>query len=560
MSRLLLPLLAVPLLLLPSIAQPPKPDRKVAEAKNGMVVCVSPPAADVGVAILKKGGNAVDAAVAAALAQAVTWPEAGNIGGGGFMMVAPPGQEPTCIDYRETAPATAKVDLFADGTVTFLNHKAAGVPGSVRGLALAHQKFGKLAWKDVAMPAVELAEKGFPMTGPLANRLNNVLADKRTTNAEFKRVYGKPGGGKWAAGDMLVLPDLGRTLRAIAEQGPDAFYTGELADLLEKEMKAGGGLIRKSDLEAYRAKERKPIRTTYRGYHVYGPPPPSSGGITLGLMLNILECFDLKRYNRWSPEVSHLMIEAMKRGYCDRARYLGDPDFVEIPPHLTSKDYARKLAAGIDLKKATPSGQLAPEIKLDGEGDSTTHFSVIDKDGMAVSNTTTLEMSFGNRVVVRGAGYLLNNEMTDFNPKPGVTTQGGLIGTKPNQIAPGKRMLSSMTPTIVMRGGKPVLITGSPGGRTIINTVLCMVVNVVDFDMPVQDAVDAPRLHHQWFPDSARFEGVKDHPELIAKLKALGHRVTTARQGDAHSIRIDPKTGIYQGAADRRIDGMAKGY
>ena len=560
MLRLVLPLLALPFLLLPSIAQPPKPHRKAVEARNGMVVCVSPPAADVGVAILKKGGNAVDATVAVALALAVTWPEAGNIGGGGFMMVAPPGRQPTCIDYRETAPAAAKVDLFADGTVTFLNHKAAGVPGSVRGLALAHQKFGKLPWKDVAKPAVELAEKGFPMTAPLANRLNNVLADKRTTNAEFKRVYSKPGGGKWQAGDTLVLPDLGRTLRIIAERGPDAFYTGELANLLEKEMETGGGLIRKSDLEAYRAKERKPIHTTYRGYDVYGPPPPSSGGITLGLMLNILECFDLKKHDRWSPEVSHLMIEAMKRGYCDRARYLGDPDFVEIPPHLTSKEYARKLAAGIDLRKATPSEKLAPEIMLDGEGDSTTHFSVIDKGGMAVSNTTTLEMSFGNRVVVRGAGYLLNNEMTDFNPTPGVTTRGGLIGTKPNQIAPGKRMLSSMTPTLVMKNGKPVMITGSPGGRTIINTVFCMVVNVVDFDMPVQDAVDAPRLHHQWFPDSARFEGVKDHPELVANLKEFGHRVTSARQGDAHSIGIDPKTGLYHGATDLRIDGMAKGY
>jgi gamma-glutamyltranspeptidase/glutathione hydrolase len=524
------------------------------------VVCVSPPAADVGVEVLKKGGTAVDAAVAVALAMAVTWPEAGNIGGGGFMMVAPPGAEPTCFEYRETAPAAAKVDLFADGKVTFLDHRAAGVPGTVRGLALAHTKFGKLPWKDVVMPAVKLAEEGFAVNAVLARGLNRVLADPRTTNAEFKRVYGKPGGGAWQAGDTLALKDLGRTLRRIAEHGPDAFYTGELADLLAQEMKAGGGLITKDDLAGYKANERKPVHTTYRGYDVYGPPPPSSGGIVVAEALNILEQFDLKKHGRFSPETLHLMIEAMKRAYCDRARHLGDPDFTPIPDFLASKEYAKKLATGIDPSKVTPSEKLAPEIPLDGGGEDTTHFSVIDRDGMAVSNTYTLENSYGNRVVVRGAGYLLNNEMTDFNPRPGVTTRGGLIGTKPNLVAPGKRMLSSMTPTLVLKDGKPVLITGSPGGRTIPNTVLCVVLNVIEFDMPAQQAVDAPRLHHQWFPDAARFEGVKQHPDAVARLKAMGHVVTEQRQGDAHTIRIDPQTGRYLGAADRRIDGKAAGY
>jgi gamma-glutamyltranspeptidase/glutathione hydrolase len=560
MRCLLIPAAFLPALLLtaPSAAQPPA--SQPVEARNGLVVCISPPAADVGVEALKKGGNAVDAAVATAFALAITWPEAGNIGGGGFMLVAPPGREPTCFEYRETAPAAATRDLFADGTVTNRDHKTTGVPGTVRGLALAHQKYGKLPWKDVVMPAVRLAEEGFTVNAPLARRLNRVLAEPRTTNAEFKRVYGKPGGGAWQAGDTMVLKDLGRTLRLIAENGPDAFYSGELAELLEKEMKAGGGLITKADLAAYRAKERKPVHTTYRGHDVYGPPPPSSGGVALAQMLNVLENYDLKKHGRWSPEVSHLMIEAMKRAYCDRARFLGDPDFVKVPDHLTSKAYARKLAAGIDLLKATPSEKLAPEITLAGEGESTTHFSVIDRDGMAVSNTTTLENSFGNRVVVRGAGYLLNNEMTDFNPRPGVTTRAGLIGTPPNQVEPGKRMLSSMTPTLVLKDGKPVLVTGSPGGRTIINTVLCVVVNTIDFDMPVQDAVAAPRLHHQWFPDAARFEGVKQHPDLVAKLKAMGHEVTAHQQGDAHTIRVDPKTGAYLGAADRRIDGKAAGY
>jgi gamma-glutamyltranspeptidase/glutathione hydrolase len=544
-------------LLTPTASAQPKAE--TVTSKGGVVVCVSPPAAEVGLAVLKKGGNAVDAAVATAFAMAVTWPEAGNIGGGGFMMVAAPGQEPTCFEYRETAPAAAKVDLFADGKVSGLSHKASGVPGTVRGLALAHKKYGKLEWKDVVMPAVELAEKGFKINAALADGLNGILASPLTTNAEFQRVFGKPGGGQWKAGDGLVQKDLGRTLRLIAEKGPDAFYTGEVAELLEKEMKEGGGLITKADLAAYKANERKAIHATFRGHDVYGPPPPSSGGIVLAEMLNILENFDLKKHGRWSPDTMHLMIEAMKRGYADRARYIGDPDFTKIPDHLTTKEYAKKLTAGIDLKKATPSKNLAPEIKLNEESDSTTHFSVIDKDGMAVSNTYTLENGYGNRVVVRGAGYVLNNEMTDFNPRPGLTTTGGLIGTKPNLIAPGKRMLSSQTPVLVRKDGKILLVTGSPGGRTIPNTVACVVLNVLEFEMPVGDAVSAPRLHHQWFPDSARFEGVRQYPDLIAKLKAMGHTVTSQSQGDAHSIWIDPKTGLRTGAADKRRDGKAVG-
>ena len=407
-----------------------QPKAETASSKGGVVVCVSPPAAEVGLATLKKGGNAVDAAVATAFAMAVTWPEAGNIGGGGFMMVAPPGKDPTCFEYRETAPASAKVDLFADGKVTALDHKAAGVPGTVRGLSLAHSKHGKLAWKDVVMPAVELAEKGFTVNAVLAGGLNRILADPKTTNAEFKRVFGKPDGSKWQAGDTLVQKDLGHTLRLIAEKGPDAFYKGELADLLAKEMKDSGGLITKSDLEGYKANERKPIHTTFRGYNVYGPPPPSSGGVALCEMLNILENFDLKKLGRESPEAMHYTIEAMKRAYADRAQHLGDPDFTKIPPELTTKEYAKKLAASIDPKKATPSAEIAPEIPLDKPSDSTTHFSVIDKDGFAVTNTYTLENSYGNRVVVRGGGYILNNEMTDFNHRPGITDREGSIGTK----------------------------------------------------------------------------------------------------------------------------------
>jgi gamma-glutamyltranspeptidase/glutathione hydrolase len=536
-----------------------QPAAERVESKGGMVVCVSPPAAEIGVEALKKGGNAVDAAVALAFALAVTWPEAGNIGGGGFMMVAAPGKEPTCIEYREMAPAAAKVDMFADGKLTGLDHQASGVPGTVRGLTLAHEKFGKLPWKEVVLPAVKLAEDGFVVNAVLAKGLNRVLADPKTANAEFKRVYGKAGNAKWQAGDILILKDLARTLRSIAEQGPDAFYKGETAELLEKEMKTSSGWITRTDLAAYSARERKPIATTYRGFTVYGPPPPSSGGVCLAEILNILESYDLKKLGRWSPETSHIMIEAMQRAFADRARYLGDPDFTAIPDRLTTKEYAKKIVPGIDLAKATPSEQIAPEIVLDKESDSTTHFSIVDKDGMAVSNTYTLENAYGNRVVVRGAGFLLNNQMTDFNTKPGLTTRDGLIGTKPNRIEPGKRMLSSMAPVIVQKDGKTVLVTGSPGGRTIINTVLCVVLNVTEFDMPINEAVSAPRLHHQWFPDIARFEGVKQYPDLVAKLNAMGHKITEAKQGDAHSIWIDPKTALRVGAADKRLDGKALG-
>jgi gamma-glutamyltranspeptidase/glutathione hydrolase len=534
-------------------------DDRPAKPRHGMVVAVSPQGADVGRDVLQKGGNAVDAAVATALAMAVTWPAAGNIGGGGFMLVFPGGKaEPVVIDYRETAPLAATRTMYTRGDGAY-SHKAVGVPGTVRGLALAHAKFGKLPWKDVVMPAVRLAADGFAIDEVLARSLNSAVS--RHDFAELRRVLGKDGGkADWKAGDRLVQADLGKTLRLIAEDGPDAFYKGPVADLIAAEMKRGGGLITKEDLAAYQAKARKPVHGTYRGYDVYAPPPPSSGGICLVEMLNILENFDLKKHDRWSPETLHLMAEAMRRAYCDRARYLGDQDFVKIPEFLTDKAYAKKLAAGIDPNKATRSEDLAPDLPLSREGESTTHFSVLDADGMAVSNTYTLEHSFGSHLVVPGAGFLLNNEMTDFNWFPGETTRGGTIGTEPNQIAPGKRMLSSQTPTIIARDGKPVLITGSPGSRTIINTVLCVVVNVLDFDMSPRAAVDAPRLHHQWFPDQIRFEGAGEYQEAVEKLKAMGHTVGGTRQGDAHTIFVDPKTGKISGAEDRRIDGKAAGF
>ncbi len=534
-------------------------DEAPREFRGGVVVSVSAPASSAGRATLEKGGSAVDAAVATAFALAVTHPAAGNIGGGGFMVVHPPAGKPVVIDYRETAPAAATATMYKKGEST-LGHRTVGVPGTVRGLALAHAKFGKLPWKQLVLPAMALAENGFVLDAHHADSLNKVLVAPLQF-PEMRRVYARADGQPWRAGDRLVQPDLARTLRRLAEDGPEAFYRGPIAEQIVAEMRSGGGLITKEDLAGYQAIQREPIQGTYRGHVVYAPPPPCSGGIGLVEMLNILETFDLKKQGRSAPETLHLMIEAMRRAYCDRARYVGDPAFTEIPYRLTTPEYARQVAAQIDPVKATPSESLAPDLPLRPEGDSTTHFSVIDRAGMAVANTYTLEHSFGARVVVKGAGFLLNNEMSDFNWFPGVTTRTGLIGTPPNLIAPGKRMLSSQTPTIITRDGKVLLITGSPGGRTIINTVLCVVLNVLEFGLPVQEAVDAPRLHHQWLPDEARLERADERRETLARLRALGHRASPGpRQGDAHSIWVNPATGGYVGAADRRLSGSVAGY
>jgi gamma-glutamyltranspeptidase/glutathione hydrolase len=566
--RSLLPLTAILLVLLGQTCSAAEPD--IVEAKRGMVVSVSPPGTDVGLEILKQGGNAVDAAVATAFALAVTHPAAGNIGGGGFMMIHRPQRngeaaEVVCIEYRETAPAAATATMFSPDDSSF-SHKIVGVPGTVRGLELAHRRYGRLPWQQLLRPAVRLASEGFPVDASLAKDLNRLLADRDSQRFnELLRVFAPPAGKpQWQPGDRLIQPDLASTLAKIAAGGADAFYLGPIADQIVAEMQSGEGLITKSDLAAYEAKARTPIHGTYCGYDVYGPPPPSSGGICLIEMLNILEGFKLLEKGRWSPEAVHLIVEAMRRAYCDRARHLGDADFIDIPDHLTSKAFAQQYADAIDPDKATPSESLAPEIQLAGEGPSTTHFSVIDSDGMAVSNTYTLEHSYGSRVVVRGAGFLLNNEMGDFNWLPGVTNRRGRIGTPANIIEPGKRMLSSQTPTIVARDGRPVLIVGSPGGRTIINTVLQIVLNVLEFEMDLRAAVDAPRLHHPWFPDEIRFEaaGKPEYAALLDGLRARGHKISDSspRQGDAHCIWVDPQTGAYHGVADRRITGKAAGW
>jgi gamma-glutamyltranspeptidase / glutathione hydrolase len=541
-----------------------EPSPETVIAAHGLVVTDSTPASEVGVAVLRQGGNAVDAAVATALALAVAFPEAGNLGGGGFMLVHPGNDaEAVCIDYRETAPAAATATMFSLGERR-LGHKVVGVPGTLRGLELAHQRFGNLPWHMLVKPAMRLAQEGFELDVRLAEALNELLASSGEF-AELKRVFGKEAGAApWRAGDRFIQPELASTLRLIAEHGATAYYEGGIAKQIVAEMELGGGLITRADLAGYKVKVRKPLRGTYRGYQVLGAPPPSSGGTATIEALNILEQFDLRSHDRWSPRTGHLLIEALRRAYCDRARWLGDPDFVEVPPELIAKDYARRLADQIDLDGATPSERLAPEIVLTAEGAETTHFSVIDAKGMAVANTYTLEESYGSRVVVRGAGFLLNNEMGDFNWRPGQTDRRGQIGTPANTIAPGKRMLSSQSPTIVLRDGRVVLVTGSPGGRTIISTVTGLLINVLEYDMKLQQAVAAPRLHHGWLPDRVLFEGAGDsaHAALVEQLRGLGHVVDGGphKQGSANSIWVDRTTGERHGVADPRRAGRAVGY
>lgn len=540
-----------------------RPERlPTVSSTGGMVVSVSETASRAGATILEQGGNAVDAAVATAFALAVTYPPAGNIGGGGFMMILPePHAEPVCVDYRETAPATATPTMFAL-TESRLGAKAVGVPGTVRGLALAHRQYGRMDWDLVVAPAMRLAYDGFPVDEALAKSLNETLRDEQTQPfTEMRRVFAPPDAVAWRAADRLVQPELGMTLTRISRDGSDGFYQGPVADSLVEEMRTGGGLITADDLARYRAQVRRPVHGTYRGFDVYGPPPPSSGGIVLVEMLNVLEHFDLRAMGRTSSEACHLVIEAMRRAYLDRARHLGDPDFVRIPAHLTSKSYAAQLVEEIDRRRASSSETLAPDIPLTEEPASTTHFSVVDTDGMAVSNTYTLEQSYGSRVVVRQHGFLLNNQMGDFNPLQGHTDRQGRIGTTANLVAPGKRMLSSQTPVLVLHNGQPYLIVGSPGGRTIINTVLCILLNVLDHQLDLGRAVAAPRWHHQWLPDVARFEAVDDpaNGELITHLTDMGHRIDpeSASQGDAHCILIDAATGLVWGVADDRVSGSA---
>ena len=530
------------------------------EAQHGVVVSISSPASAAGVSILQQGGNAVDAAVATAFALAVTYPPAGNIGGGGFMLVHPaPGKgAPVAIDYRETAPAAAYPAMFSRQESQF-THRAVAVPGTVRGLALAHRRYGRLPWVQLLQPAIRLARNGFILDAHLANFINEIRA-ATPGFAELQRVFSPPGSGLWKPGDQLRQPDLARTLQTLADQGPDAFYSGPIAAGILAEMGRGRGLITSADLDRYQAIERRPLTIRYRDtYDIYVPPPPSSGGICLLEELLTLQNIDLKSLGRWSPTTLHVMAEAMRRANLDRARYLGDPAFINIPTELVTRDYGRKLAGTIDLHRATPSKDLSAGIPLTPESENTTHFSVIDESGMAVANTYTLERLWGSRIVVKDMGFLLNNDMRAFNLFPGMTDTKGMIGTEPNVIAPGKRPISSMSPTIVAQHGRVKLVTGSPGSQSIPHTILCLIVNTLDFGMPVQTAVEAPRLSHAWFPDEISFESPENFPAMVESLSAMGHKVVKPGplpQGDAQTIWV-VKPNRYVGVADHRRNDKA---
>ncbi len=546
--------------------------------KRHVVVAQEGHAADIGRDVLRDGGTAADAAIATAFALAVTHPAAGNLGGGGFIVAfVADRREVLTIDFREVAPkaATERMYLGPDGKL--LPHhragaRAAAVPGTVRGLGLAHAKLGKRPWRDLVAPAARLAREGFPVSDELARSLNVQLfnrarlpdfdpakddlsgrSDRLADFPESVAAYRKADGTPWRNRDLLIQPSLADTLDRIARDGPDEFYKGQTAQLLARYMADHNGLVTLDDLAAYQAKERPPVHTTFRGHDVYGMGPPSSGGIVVVQMLNILERFDLKADGPFAPLTLHRITEAMRRAYFTRATEIADPDVVAIPiAKLSSKSYADELARSIG-DRATPSASLATFPIASAEGPHTTHFSTLDSAGNAVALTYTLEEGYGSKAVVAGAGFLLNNEMGDFNLIPGRTDATGRIGTPANLIAPGKRVLSSQSPAIVLRDGHVRLVTGSPGGRTIPNTVLWVILNVLEFGRSPREAIDAPRTHHPWFPDVLTVEGPKWPAETLDALRAMGHEVRRGGiQGDAHSIVVDPGSGTIHGVPDRR--------
>jgi len=533
-------------------------------ATHGMVVSQSDIASHIGVDVLIEGGSAVDAAVATAFALAVTHPSAGNIGGGGFLIYRPANGEPIAYDFREVAPTGSHPEMWlVDGEYRFqrhhMSHMAVGVPGTVRGLHLAWQDAGKLPWKRLLEPAIELAEDGFTIGHGLARSLQRGLRRMRAYPASVSQF--SKNGEPYAAGEVLKQSDLAASLIRIAEHGSDGFYKGRTAELIVAEMQANGGLITMDDLAGYEAKKRSPIVGSYRGYKVISMPPPSSGGIALVEMLNILEGYDLKEEGFGSANTLHRMTEAMRRAYADRALYIGDPEFNEGLPvtELISKTYGNKLRATIRLDAASKS---SPDtFTWPAESAETTHFSVIDAQRNAVALTYTLEWGFGSGIVVPGAGFLLNNEMGDFNAGPGLTNPNGLIGTRANLAEPGKRMLSSMSPTIVAKDGKVLMVTGSPGGRTIINTVMQTILNVVDHGMNAQAAVDAGRIHHQWLPDTLYYEKHGFSPDSLRLMRKLGHQLEERQRQGAAEVIVVGEGNMLQGGLDGRVlDGGVAGY
>ena len=527
-------------------------------SNDGMVVSQRMIASKVGAEILQKGGNAVDAAVATGLALAVVLPRAGNIGGGGFMVIYLKDQNKSLtIDYREKAPAAAHRDLFLDANGNYDKTKAqfsllsAGVPGSVAGFYHALINYGTLSWEDVMEPSIKLAEEGFIVPHDLANTLaSKRYRERLSSDPAASKVFFKQDGSLYKAGELLKQDDLASTLRLISKQGPDAFYRGEIANLIVKEMKRNGGLITLEDLDNYNIMERDPLIGSYKGYKIVSMPPSSSGGTHLVQMLNMLEEFPVKEMGFGSAESIHILAEVMKRAYADRSKYLGDSDFYAVPSSLTSKDYAKSLNKSIFPEKITPSSEVSPGNPYPYESPDTTHFSVMDAYGNAVANTYTLNFSYGSGKMIPGTGMLINNEMDDFSSKPGTPNGYGLLGSEANAIEGNKRPLSSMTPTIIFKDEDPFMVFGSPGGSRIITTVLQVALNVMDHDMNIAQAVHSPRIHHQWLPDVLMIEkGFGVDTENILKQK--GYRLYPS--STMGSIQAIMKEGNYfYGSADPR--------
>ncbi len=535
------------------------------EFKNGMVVSANPIASQVGVDMLKKGGNAVDAAVAVQFALAVVYPNAGNIGGGGFMVFRSAKGESAALDFREKAPAGASRDMYLDDSgapvvdKSLYGQLAAGVPGSVAGMAEAHKKYGKLSWEQVLQPAIDLANRGFKITHRQAEELNGLHRKLMDLNPDGTALVKLE--GPWQENDLLVQKTLGNTLKLVQEKGAAGFYEGAVADSIVAEMQRGGGLITKADLKNYRAVWRKPVMGTYRGYKIITMPPTSSGGIALVQLLQSVEPYPLKKWGYNADSTVQVMVEAERRVYADRATHLGDPDFYAVPQNaLLDKKYNLQRMANFNWNAATPSNTIKAGEIAGKEHEETTHFSIVDHDGNAVSVTTTLNGSYGALVAVKGAGFLLNNEMDDFSVKPGAPNMYGLVGGAANAIAPDKRMLSSMTPTIIEKNGKLFMVVGTPGGSTIITSVFQTIVNVIDFDMPMQAAVLAKKFHHQWLPDEVYVEKNALDSITTNKLKAKGYVIKErAPIGRVDAILVS-KWGDYQGGADPRGDDKSIGY
>ena len=535
-------------------------------ASNGMVVSDNIEASQVGIDILKKGGNAIDASIATAFALAVTHPQAGNIGGGGFMVFMDDSSNVTTIDFREMAPIKASPAMFLDDTGQLIkgsNHNGAlsiGVPGTIAGLYMAHQKYGSMPWKNLVQPSIDLARNGVVLSYTLASHASKI---HNSDSPIFLRdLFTDSLGMPLKFGDVWRQPALANTLERIRDHGKDGFYKGPVAHEIQQFMTENGGIITKDDLLAYEAIERKPIKGTYKGYDIFSMAPPSSGGVAMIEMLNIMEQANLKSISFNSTDYVHLIAEVMRRAFADRAEHLGDPDFnLDMPlGKLTSKEFAKMRLTNIDMNNASDSdssrfGQIY-------DGTNTTHFSVIDKDGNAVSVTYTLEQSYGSGMGSKNLGFIFNNEMGDFNPQPGYTNSGWLIGTDPNLIAPKKRMLSSMTPTIISKEGKPVLIIGSPGGRTIINTVFQTVLCFLEYDMSIDEAIEAMKIHHQWLPNKLVYEKNKLSSDTIEALRLMGHELQARKAlGRLMGISIDEENGVYFGASDSSSpDGGAVGY